>query len=61
MYSFRAWKNHLLINRAQADAAEAKREKDDLEIRYQEEINRLKEISNSDLQFEREQFNLSIT
>ncbi len=37
------------------------RERDALELRYQQEIQRMIETSASDLEFEREQFNLSIT
>jgi hypothetical protein len=61
LYSFRVWKNQRLIAQAQAHAAELKREKDELELRYQEEIKRLEQASKFDLELEREQFSLSIT
>jgi hypothetical protein len=46
---------------AKADAAEAARQRDTLELHHREEMKRLTESSISDLEFEREKFNLSIT
>jgi hypothetical protein len=61
LHFFQAWKNFILITRAKAEADDAMRERDALELRYQQEIQRMIETSASDLEFEREQFNLSIT
>jgi hypothetical protein len=60
MSSFRAWKNLLATRKAQHAASEALREKDALKSHYQIEIDRLKHQSTRDLEFEREQFNISI-
>jgi hypothetical protein len=61
MSSFRAWKNLLTTRKAQHAASEALREKDALKLHYQMEIDRLKHQSTCDLEFEREQFNISIS
>jgi hypothetical protein len=61
LHYFQAWKSIILISRAKAEADDAIRERDALKLRYQQEIQRMKETSASDLEFEREQFNLSIT
>ncbi len=59
--SFRAWKNLHQTKQAQAEAAEAIRQRNELELHYQQEIDRLKHQSTRDLELEREQFNISIT
>jgi DNA repair ATPase RecN len=61
LYAFRAWRNHLKTEKAQKVAAEAVRKQHELEAYHLQELDRLKLHSMDDLEFEREQFNRSIT
>jgi len=59
--SFRVWKCCSKTRKAEEEAAEAVRERDALELHYQLQIAQLKQQMESDLMFEREDFNRSIT